>query len=305
MILVAGLSPAWQQIMEFERFEPGEVNRARSVHWCASGKVLNVAIALKQLGAPCQAVTVLGGASGAAIERELGDSGLPLKAVRSAGSTRVCTTILELGSKTTELVENAASISAAELQQFCDAFVERAAKAQFIVLTGSMPAGTDPTTYRELIADCAEWAILDLRGPELLTALKQRPLLVKPNRLELGQTLGRELDSESAVHEAMEELRRRGAQWVVVTDGPGAVWISGPDGHWRGQPVKVPTVNPIGCGDCLAAGIAVGLLHGSEMFESIRYGIAAAAENASMLLPCRLDPARVEELTRQVAIERI
>ena len=29
MILNAGLSPAWQQILAFDRFETGEVNRAR------------------------------------------------------------------------------------------------------------------------------------------------------------------------------------------------------------------------------------------------------------------------------------
>ena len=47
MILAAGLTPAWQQIVEFDGFAVGQVNRARSVHWCASGKVLNVGIALQ------------------------------------------------------------------------------------------------------------------------------------------------------------------------------------------------------------------------------------------------------------------
>ncbi len=46
MIVVAGLSPAWQQILSFDELRWGEVNRARSAHWCASGKVLNVGIAL-------------------------------------------------------------------------------------------------------------------------------------------------------------------------------------------------------------------------------------------------------------------
>ncbi len=46
MILAAGLSPAWQQIVVLDALSVGEVNRAREVHWCASGKVLNVGLAL-------------------------------------------------------------------------------------------------------------------------------------------------------------------------------------------------------------------------------------------------------------------
>ena len=49
MILAAGLSPAWQQIMTLAELRIGEVNRARDVQWCASGKVLNVGLALHRL----------------------------------------------------------------------------------------------------------------------------------------------------------------------------------------------------------------------------------------------------------------
>ena len=50
MILAAGLTPAWQQILSFDQFTLGEVNRARRSVWCGSGKVLNVGCALRQLG---------------------------------------------------------------------------------------------------------------------------------------------------------------------------------------------------------------------------------------------------------------
>ena len=57
-ILAAGLTPAWQQVLVFDAFTPGAVNRAREVHWCASGKVLNAARALHHLGGPARALTV-------------------------------------------------------------------------------------------------------------------------------------------------------------------------------------------------------------------------------------------------------
>ena len=67
MILAAGLSPAWQQIVLLEALHLGEVNRASEVHWCASGKVLNVGLALHHLGAKSLTLSPLGGANGAAI----------------------------------------------------------------------------------------------------------------------------------------------------------------------------------------------------------------------------------------------
>ena len=46
MILAAGLTPAWQQILCFDDVQPGRSEPRSEVHWCASGKVLNVGMAL-------------------------------------------------------------------------------------------------------------------------------------------------------------------------------------------------------------------------------------------------------------------
>jgi len=70
MILTAGLTPAWQQVLLFDSFTPGEVNRARQVHWCASGKVLNAARALHSLGGPSKALAPVGGTPGQESRRD-------------------------------------------------------------------------------------------------------------------------------------------------------------------------------------------------------------------------------------------
>ncbi len=60
-------------------------------------------------------------------------------------------------------------------------------------------------------------------------------------------------------------------------------------------------VNPIGCGDCLTAGIARSLCNGETVIEAVRFGVACAADNASQLLPARLDVARVQSRLGEVA----
>lgn len=295
MILAAGLTPAWQQILEFDAFQPGEVNRARAAHWCASGKVLNVGLALQSLGAKSQTLSLAGGLSGEAMRREFAELGVPARWVTCSASSRVCTTILDSASgTTTELVENSAPATPEELEAFANAYADEASRAELVVLSGSLPEGTPATLYRDLLRSSRCPAVLDVRGPELLEALAERPLVVKPNREELARTLGRPLMTRSQVIDAMHELNRLGAAWVVVTNGRAEVLATGDRGVLFFEPLTVPTVNPIGCGDCFAAGMAWGIAQGCDVPDAIPFGIAAAADNAAQLLPSRLDADRVQ-----------
>lgn len=305
-VVAAGLSPAWQIIMRFAALASGEVNRAEETWHCASGKVVNVAVALVHLGCPTRAVTVLGGAPAAATAAEMAGLGIGLDAVPTRGRTRTCTTLLEgAGGRTTELVENAGAIGADELAAFVEAYGRAVAGAAAVVLSGSIPAGTPSGLYRDLI-DCTECPVLlDARGPELLEALPARPLLVKPNREELAKTVGHTLDDEGQVIAAMESLRERGATWVLVTDGARPALAIGPEGRFRVVPPPMKrVVNPIGCGDCLAAGFAAGIAAGREPLDTLRLGFAAATDNCRTLLAGRLDRAEVARLETLVEIER-
>jgi 1-phosphofructokinase family hexose kinase len=305
-ILAAGLSPAWQQILVFDSFRLGEVNRAREAHACASGKVLNVGLALHRLGAGSRTLSLIGGPAAAGIESEFAALGARSRWVRSNSPTRVCTTIIDRAKRNvTELVENAGPVSADELDQFRATFHEEAATADVVVLSGSLPEGVPPGLYRDLIADTPARVILDAQGPPLLEALSSRPFLIKPNRTELARTAGCDLADDGALLAAIERLHGTGAQWIVITHGKHAVWASGPEGLFRAQPPHLAdVVNPIGSGDCLAAALAWRLAEGDSVPESLGWGIAAAAENARHLLPARLDTQRIAELRAAMRVDR-
>ncbi|HEV3007167.1 MAG TPA: PfkB family carbohydrate kinase, partial [Pirellulales bacterium] len=172
------------------------------------------------------------------------------------------------------------------------------------VLSGSLPAGVPAAFYRDLLRQMRGRVVLDARGPELLAALEHRPFLVKPNREELARTLGRSLDGDDALVAALREVNQLGAEWVVVSEGKQGLWASSRQGVWRFAALTVAkVVNPIGCGDCLAAGIAWALAQGRESLECIRIGTAAAAQNAAQLLPGRLSGAQAIEQSRLVQVE--
>lgn len=297
MILVAGLTPAWQQIAVLERLRVGEVNRAREVHWCASGKVLNVGLGLTQLNAESCTLSLIGsGPASDAMRRDMQQFGVSVRWVEATAPQRVCTTLLDRESgSTTEIVENFPAVTSPELQTFAVAFAEEVAEpnVDVVVLTGSLPQGAPRDFYATLLGQtgvkCPKM-ILDFRGPELLAALPFKPFLVKPNREELSHTVGRSFVTEADLWQAMTELNELGAEWVVVTNGSGEVLVTHDAERLRFKPPSVEVVNPIGCGDCFTAGLVWSLQQGHDMPQAIETGIAAAAQNATQLLPARLNP---------------
>ncbi len=307
MILSAGLTPAWQQILVFDSFRCGEVNRARRAVWCSSGKVFNAGIAAHHLGGPSLTLAPAGGPPLEQIRHELDEMELPCRLVTTRSATRVCTTILDRATGTmTELVENGRPLSRGELDLFRMAYAEEAAKAEVAVLIGSLPVGAPVSMYRDLVQKTPCPAVLDFRGQGLLSVLDLEPLVVKPNRDELARTVGQSLDNDRALIEAMRSLNGRGAQWVAITQGSGPVWLSSEAAVYRLQPPPAEeVVNPIGCGDCMAAAIAWAVRDGRQMLDAVRFGIAAAAENLRDLLPCRLDLAKVQSRTKDVHVQEL
>jgi tagatose 6-phosphate kinase len=301
VIVAAGLTPAWQQILTFDFLNVGHVNRAQSALWCASGKVLNVGAALHQLRTESLTICPIGGATGELIRTDFSHRGVPAQWIPTQSATRVCTTLIDTkSSTTTELVENSTSLTQAELTDYVTRFSEVAREADVVVMSGSLPQGTPASFFRELMERSRRPAILDIRGKELLECLPLKPLLVKPNREELAATIGRQITTEVQLLDAMSEVRDRGAEWIVISNGGQPVLAMGPDGLHRLQPPKVKVLNPIGCGDSMTAAIAARIQRGDSPLGAIQFAIEYAACKASILYPVL----PLDEITMDVRSDR-
>lgn len=320
MILSVGLTPAWQQILTFDAFRSGEVNRATNAAWCASGKVFNAGVGVAQLGGDSHMLAPIGGPNRRIIEDELNGLGVRFHPIPTETATRICTTVLDRRSATvTELVEEGRPIRDEELDMFLERYEELAPKADVVVVIGSLPPNVPHPLYRKLIEAAPGPVVCDFRGEGLLNALDAHPFLVKPNREELQQTFRRPLTSESLCFDAMRQLNERGAEWAVVTNGPHPILISSLHACYRIVPPKIADdeiVNPIGCGDAMTATIAwasgpkVGHQLKNEkgvldVLDRIRLGIAASCVNLQDLLPCRLHLDQMKQIAKTLVVERV
>lgn len=305
MILSAGLSPAWQQTLVFDSFEQGEVNRAAEAHWCASGKVINAGVAAHRLSGAGRILATAGGRALAEMEDDLTRLGIVHRWVETAMPTRVCTTIVDRRcNRITELVENARPISETEQEEFLAALADDVAAADAAILIGSLPDGVPVSLYPRALAHAPCPVVLDFRGPGLLECLELKPLVVKPNRQELAQTIGSELHDDRQLLAAMRSLNEQGARWVLVTQGAGPAFLTSPDKAYRlTAPPAKRVVNPIGCGDAMAAGLAWGAASGHDMLQAARLGMAAAQHNLRSLLPGRFETDGIEATAEAIEVE--
>lgn len=309
MILCIGTTPAAQRVMLFHKFALDAVNRAASTLDGAAGKSVNVAKVLKALGEEPVAAGFWGGDRGEFVRGLLEARGIELAFVPTAVRTRQCITVLdESNGDVTEMIEESPAVTAAEWDQLLRLIGQRVRRCRAAVMSGTVAPGGSPDFYRccvQMAHESRALSVVDAQGPALAHALEACPGLVKPNRMELAATLGRELAGEMATLAAMRELHERGAQRVVVTAGKEPVLAFNGQSFWKIRAPRITAVNPIGSGDAFTAAVVWRLVRGDDLGEACRWGAASGAANALTLMPGEVRPEDVERLSTQVEIEPI
>lgn len=308
-ILCIGTTPAAQRVMLFPKLALDAVNRAATTLDGAAGKSINVAKVLKTLGVQPVATGFLGGQRGEFLRAIVEQRKIEAGFVAVKTPTRQCVTVIDESAGThTELVEESQPVAMADFKKFMAVVHRRIAGCRAAVMSGSIAPGCPATLYRdcvELAEKAGALSVVDAQGIPLTEALKSKPGLVKPNRVELTTTVGRKLKSEPDVKHAMRELHDRGAQRVIVTAGPAPALAFDGKFFWRILSPQIQVVNPIGSGDAFTAAVVWRLLRGDDLGEACRWGAAAGAANALTPMPGELNRRDVERLTTKVRVQSI
>jgi tagatose 6-phosphate kinase len=307
MILCIGTTPAAQRVMVFRKLALDAVNRAVTTVDGTAGKSVNVAKVLKALGEHPVAIGFLGGDRGEQVQALLEAQGIELEFLKVAAPTRQCTTLLDTSAGThTELVEESQPVASADYDELMRVIRRRVKGCRAVVMSGTITPGGPLDLYCHgtvLAREAGAIPVVDAQGAALTEALKARPGLVKPNRLELAATVGRQLKDEADVMSGMRELCERGAQRVVVTAGKEPSLAFDGQSFWRIDAPRIKATNPIGSGDAFAAGLVWRLLRGEDLGEACRWACAVGVANALTLLAGEVNRNDVERLVKDVRLE--
>lgn len=284
MLLTVTLNPTVDKNYYIDALQQGEVNRVTSVAQTPGGKGIQVAKVAKLLGEEVIATGFLGGNTGSYIEGFLKDAGIGVDFIHVPGATRTAINVKDASNgKTTELIEPGTLITPELRQALLDKFEKLVADCEIAVIAGSVPKGIDENFYPELIGiakKAGKTVLLDTSGKLLAAGIEALPDMIKPNRTEMAELIGRTLNGKEEIIEAATKIKAKGISNVIVSLGrDGAMFVTA-EGVYQGTTPDIKIVNTVGCGDSLVAGFATGLARKLTMEETIKLAMAVSTANA-------------------------
>ncbi|MGH3440884.1 MAG: 1-phosphofructokinase family hexose kinase, partial [Nitriliruptorales bacterium] len=207
MIVTVTPNPSLDRTFEVDRLTRGEVIRPVAAHVEPGGKGINVSRALLANGHPTRAVVPLGGSEGDHLESLLAALDLPVLPVGLGAAVRTNVSLVEPDGTVTKVNAPGPLLDGGEVEALRKATIGAAEGADWVALCGSLPPGAPESLYAILVRDLRAAGVrtaVDTSGAPLASAVAARPHLVKPNRDELTELAGRDLDTLADVLAAAE-----------------------------------------------------------------------------------------------------
>lgn len=312
MIVTVTLNAAIDRTLVVPNFQPGQRHRASVGFPSAGGKGINVARSLKRLGAPVVCTGLAGGRTGTLLVEELTNEGILNDFVRIRQESRTSIAVLDPTSNAyTEINEWGPEVSDEELEILREKIAYLAQRAEFVVLSGSLPRGVDPGFYGELVRELGRaqlLAVVDTEGEALRLAVEAEPYLVSPNQQEAEALVGHEFVDEEDLAAGLDEIAHLGPRNVLITLETGCYALLREDRTEIRVKAEAPRVEPIstvGAGDTLLAGFLASRVSGRPFEDAVRSAVAAGTASVLEAGAGRFDPREASRLTPLVQLERI
>lgn len=217
-------------------------------------------------------------------------------------------TYLEADGTATAVFEPSGPVMKPALDALNARLKEFAKSSSWIVCSGSSTGTeTDEVFYEAVIVSRRAGAksVLDTYGASFKHGLNAVPTLIKPNMQEYGATFGTTLKDRRAILNALDVWVTAGVKYVVLTDGANPSYAASEKGHWKILSSEVKSVNPVGSGDAMVAGLLFGLEKNWDFEKCLSFGAAAGAANARKWEVANCELNEIESLQDQVIVQRL
>jgi 1-phosphofructokinase family hexose kinase len=284
VIVTVTMNAAIDRTLTVPNFQRGQRHRASLGLTQAGGKGINVARALKRLGAPVVATGLQGGRTGTRIVEELTGEAILNDFVRIGGESRTSTAVVDpTGGAYTEINEWGPSVTPDELDILLEKLHYLAQGADYVVFAGSLPRDVPEDFYAEAIRDLSRRGIrtvLDSEGEPLRLGVQSEPYLVSPNQGEAEALVGQEFHDDEDFQLALERIEDLGGRNALITLETGCVALLREDRRRRRFRVTAPRIDPVstvGAGDVLLAAFLAATSAGRSTEDALRGAVAAGA----------------------------
>lgn len=307
MIYTVTLNAALDKTMQISGFTIGSLNRVESVRVEAGGKGINVAKAIRSLGHTCVAMGFLAGSTGELIEHRLHSVGIECDFVHVNGETRTNSKIMDPDTRTvTEINESGEAIVKGQLELLEKNIMERVCPGDTVILSGSVPPGTDTGIYAKWIGMLrarGAATMLDADGELFLRGVEAVPTAVKPNLSELSRFCDKRLKEDCDIRPEAKKLVKRGIETVLVSMGADGTLLFCEQGEWRADALPIEVTSTVGAGDAMVAAWAVARERSLPPEDMLRLAVSAAGATVMIGTAGLFSKRTVDDLMPDVRID--
>ena len=258
-------------------------NRSDAEEIYFGGKGINVSNVLRELDLPTTALGFIAGFTGKALDEGVAASGITTDFIKlPEGNTRINVKIKAL--EETEINGQGPKIPD-ECQKALFEKLDKLTEGDTLVLAGSIPSSLPSDVYERILERLDGKGIrfvVDAIKDLLLNVLKYHPFLIKPNKQELGEMFGVEINSDEDTVLYAKKLQEKGARNVLISmAGDGSLLVT-EDGQILRQGVcKGKVKNSVGAGDSMVAGFIAGYeKSGGDYKVALNLGTACGGATA-------------------------
>ena len=294
MIVTVTPNPSIDRTLNVPAIRRGEVIRATATTSEAGGKGINVSRALSLMGVPTVAVAPASAATKARLD-DLLDGSAPLRTVPIAGDIRVNMSLVEPDGTVTKVNEPGAAVDATDAARLLEDVVAAVLEilgddrdeSNWIVCCGSLPPGLPDGFYAAIAAraPASVRVAVDADRAALRAAVSARVALLKPNRVELEELVGRRLPTLGDVVDAAAELVAGGTEMVLVSLGSDGALFVDRTGACHAEAAIDDVANTVGAGDALLAGFLAGGATATALPTAIAWSVAACRAPGTRMPP--------------------
>ncbi|MCI2112649.1 MAG: 1-phosphofructokinase [Ruminococcus sp.] len=260
MIYTVTLNPSIDYVVRLDSLVTGITNRTKSEEYYFGGKGINVSCVLAELDLESTAFGFVAGFTGDAIEKGIRNDKIITDFIKLENGISRINIKIKAGEET-EINCQGPHIEESELFRLLNK-VDRIKDGDTLVIAGNVPNTMPDDVYErilERIKDKKVRIVVDATKKLLLNSLKYKPFLIKPNRQELSEIFETEISTESDIEKYANELRKMGAQNVLISlGGDGAMLIDEFGQKHKQGVLKEKVINTVGSGDSMVAGFIAG-----------------------------------------------
>lgn len=282
MIYTITFNPALDYIAQVDKFEIGKINRTKTEKILSGGKGLNVSIVLKNLGVESTALGFIAGFTGEELKRDIENKGIKSDFIKvEKGITRV-------NVKISSDVETALNGSGPEIvEEDIKKLLEKIDKINsndVVILAGNIPKCINNDIYEiicEKLYKNNVTYVVDATKELLMSVLKFKPFLIKPNKEELEETFGIKIKTKEDIIIYAKKLQNMGAKNVLISlGGEGAILVTEENKEYFLDAPKGKVVNTVGSGDSMVAGFVAEYEKTKDFMSAFKMGVATGSASA-------------------------